>query len=375
MLLTVNAGSSSVKLALFPPDPAGRAVFTHTADRLDPAALEDSRALDEVVRVLDPHGGLGAVRAVGHRFVHGGPRYDGPRALTADVLGELRRLAALDPDHLPAQIALAEGMRARTPGVPHVACFDTTFHRTMPEVARLVPVAQRFRDQGVERYGFHGLSYTFLVGELRRVAGEAAARGRVVIAHLGSGASLVALREGRSVDTTMGFTPNSGIPMGTRSGELDPGVVLYLLRAGGLDADALERTLNRESGLKGLSGSSSDMRDLLAREANDERAAAAVGVFCYRTRQAVGALAATLGGLETLVFSGGIGERAAPVRARIAEGLGHLGVHVDGARNDRHQAVISFEGSPCTVRVIPTDEQAVIARETRQVVEAMRGTR
>jgi acetate kinase len=238
----------------------------------------------------------------------------------------------------------------------------------MPRVARLVPIAREYRDRGIERYGFHGLSCTYLVEELARVAGESAAKGRVVLAHLGSGSSLTALRDGRSVDTTMGFTPTSGVPMGTRSGDLDPGVLLYLLREGGLTADGLDDLVNRKSGLLGVSGSSADVRRLLATEASDARAAEAIEVFCYRVRQAIGALAATLGGLETLVFAGGIGENSAPIRARIAADLAHLGVRLDGERNGRSEGVVSADVSPCTVRVIRTDEESIIARDTMTVL-------
>ena len=326
------------------------------------------RALEQALARLDAHGGLSSVVAVGHRIVHGGPRFDAPRLLSPDVLVELRRLAGLDPDHMPAAIAIVEAVRARAPALPQIACFDTAFHRTMPAVSRLVPIARRYRSEGVQRYGFHGLSYTYLVEELRRVAGDRAARGRVIMAHLGSGASLVALRDGESVETTMGFTPNSGIPMGTRSGDIDPGVLLYLLRSEHLGADALDDLLSRRSGLMGISESTSDVRDLLALEASDARAADALALFCHRTRQAIGALAATIGGLDTLVLSGGIGENAAPVRARLARGLEHLGVHVDGARNEKSAPVISTDASACTVRVLRTDEQSVIVRETLRVL-------
>lgn len=302
--------------------------------------------------------------------MHGGPRLDGPRLLTPDVLTEIRRLTALDPDHLPAEIAIVEAVQARAPGLPQVACFDTAFHFTMPAVARLVPIPRSYREQGVQRYGFHGLSYTYLVEELARVAGERAARGRVVIAHLGSGASLVALREGRSVETTMGFTPTSGIPMSTRAGDLDPGVLLYLLRAERMTLDAIDDLVNRRSGLLGISETSADVRDLLAIEASDSRAADALALFCLRARQAIGSLSATIGGLDTLVFSGGIGERAAPIRSRIARGLEHLGVRFDEARNASGAAVISADESPCTVRVLHTDEQCIIARETLRVLQA-----
>jgi acetate kinase len=256
----------------------------------------------------------------------------------------------------------------RAPALPQVACFDTAFHRTMPRVARLIAVPWRYQEAGVERYGFHGLSCTFLIEELGRVAGQAAARGRVILAHLGAGASLTAVLDGRSVDTTMGYTPTSGILMGTRSGDLDPGVLLHLLRSEGMSVAALGELLDRRSGLLGVSGSSPDMRDLLAREHEDPRAEDAIALFCHQARKAIGALATTLGGLDTLVFSGGIGERAAPVRARIAGSLQHLGIHLDDARNEAGAAVLSTDASPCTVRILPTDEESILVRETLQVL-------
>jgi acetate kinase len=240
----------------------------------------------------------------------------------------------------------------------------------MPRVARLLPVPRRFEARGMRRYGFHGLSYQYLSEELARVAGAGAAAGRVVMAHLGSGTSLAAMHEGRCLETTMSFTPNSGVPMGTRSGDLDPGVVLRLLRSEGLGVEGVDDLLSRRSGLLGVSETSSDMRDLLAREATDERAAEAVELYCYQCRKAVGALAAVLGGLDTLVFAGGIGENAPAVRARIAKGLGHLGVRLDPARNDAGAAVVSVDTSPCVVRVVHTDEEAIIARETLRLLES-----
>jgi acetate kinase len=376
-VLTLNAGSSSLKFALFASGSPPRRIFVDSVERIGAAADDHARALDVALSRLDGHGGLASVSAVGHRIVHGGPRFDGPRLLSPEVLAELRDLTPLDPDHLPAEIAIVEGMRARAPGLPQVACFDTAFHRTMPRVARLLPIPRRNAggDQRMQRYGFHGLSYTYLVEELGRVAGEPAARGRVVMAHLGSGASLVALRQGVSVETTMGFTPTSGIPMGTRSGDLDPGVLLYLLRTERMDVDALDDLVNRRAGLLGVSGRSSDVRDLLALEGTDTGAADALALFCYRARQAIGSLAATIGGLDTLVFSGGIGEHAAPIRARIVRGLEHLGVHLDDSRNDAGGAVVSTDASACIVRVLHTDEESIIARETLRAQAASAGER
>jgi acetate kinase len=368
LVLTLNAGSSSLKFALFAAGSPARRVVAGSVDRIGTVVPDYAQAMTAALSRIEDYGGLASLEAVGHRIVHGGPHFDGPRRVTPDVLAELQRLSVLDPAHLPAEIAIVQAMQERAPRLPQVACFDTAFHRTMPRVARLVPIAREYEARGLQRYGFHGLSYTYLVEELARVAGESAARGRVVMAHLGSGASLVALLGGRSVDTTMGFTPTSGIPMGTRSGDLDPGVMIHLLRAEGLSVDALDELCNRRSGLAGLSGTSSDVRDLLALEATDSRARDALDVFCYRTRQAIGALAASIGGLDTLVLSGGIGENNAPVRARILRGLEHLGVRVDEARNGQGASIISAETSTATVRVLRTDEESVIVRETLRVL-------
>jgi len=371
-ILTLNAGSSSLKLGLFEPGTPPLRVASHTIGRVGQDAAAQAQALDDALKQLETHGGLQGVLAVGHRIVHGGPRYTSPEIVTPGAIAELKRLQALDPDHLPAEIAIVESLLARAPALPQVACFDTAFHCTMPRVARLLPIPRRYEADGLQRYGFHGLSYTYLVQELTRVAGDAAARGRVVMAHLGSGASLAAVREGRSVDTTMSFTPNSGVPMSTRSGDLDPGVLLYLMRAGGLDDAALDDLLSRRSGLLGVSETSADVRDLLERRASDPRAADAIALFCHSVRKAIGALAATLGGVETLVFAGGIGENAAPIRAEIMQGLEHLGIRVDEVRNGSSDAVISADGSACTVRVIRTDEESIIASQTLATIGGAR---
>jgi len=300
--------------------------------------------------------------------VHGGATFEAPTRIDARVLAELHALAPIDPDHLPAEIAVVEAMRERAPELPQVACFDTAFHARMPRTSKLLPLPRRYEAQGIRRYGFHGLSYTWLLEELARVAGESAARGRVILAHLGSGASLAAVRDGVSVDTTMAFTPNSGVPMGTRTGDLDPGVIVHLLRTERPTADALDVMLSKESGMLGVSGTSADMRDLLSREASDAAAADAVALFVHGVRKAVGAMATSIGGVDTLVFSAGIGEHSAPVRARVCAALAHLGVALDEARNAVNAPIVSTDASACTVRVIPTDEEAVIARDTQRAL-------
>jgi len=303
-----------------------------------------------------------AVTAVGHRVVHGGPTYSQPQRITAAMVEELHRLSPFDPEHLPEEILLTEAFHRRFPDLPQVACFDTAFHHDLPRVARLLPIPRRYEAQGVRRYGFHGLSYAFLMEELARLAGTEAAHGRVILAHLGNGASLAAVREGKPVDTSMSFTPTSGVPMSTRSGDLDPGLVWYLARTEHMSAKRFNEMVNSQSGLLGISETSSDMRDLLDRETQDGRAAEAVALFCYQVKKWIGAFAAALGGLDQLVFAGGIGENAPTVRARICEGLGFLGIELEETRNAANEGVISTAGSRVAVRVIHTDEELTIAR-------------
>jgi acetate kinase len=284
------------------------------------------------------------------------------------MVEELRRLSPFDPEHLPEEILLTDAFHRRFPELPQVACFDTAFHHDLPRVARLLPIPRRYEALGVRRYGFHGLSYAFLMGELARLGGDEAARGRIVLAHLGNGASLAAVREGKSLDTSMGFTPAAGVPMSTRSGDLDPGLIWYLARTGGMNAQQFNEMANLHSGLLGVSETSSDMRDLLEREAGDVRAAEAVALFCYQVRKWVGAFAAALGGLDTLVFAGGIGEHAPVIRTRICEGLGFLGIDIDEERNAANAAVVSAVAGRVTVRVIHTDEEQMIARSVCRVL-------
>jgi acetate kinase len=306
--------------------------------------------------------------AVGHRLVHGGAKFSRPLRITAEVISELRRLSPFAPDHLPEEIRLAEAFQRRFPDLPQVACFDTAFHHDLPRVARLLPIPRRYEGQGVRRYGFHGLSYAFLMGELERLGGKEAAQGRVILAHLGSGASLAAVRNNRSMDTSMSFTPAAGVPMSTRSGDLDPGLFGYLARTEGMDAKKFTEMINFESGLLGVSETSFDMRDLLERETLDVRAAEAVSLFCYQVKKWIGGFAAALGGLDTLVFAGGIGENAPEVRARICDGLGFLGIGLETARNAGNESVISAPAGPVVVRVIHTDEERVIAESVCSVL-------
>jgi acetate kinase len=313
-------------------------------------------------------GGSDALSAVGHRVVHGGPKYSEPQRINAEMVEELHRLSPFDPEHLPEEILLTEAFHRRFPDLPQVACFDTGFHHDLPRVAQLLPIPRRYEAQGVRRYGFHGLSYAFLIGELARLAGTEAAQGRVILAHLGNGASLAAVRDGKSVDTSMSFTPTAGVPMSTRSGDLDPGLIWYLARTEKMSAKQFHEMVNFQSGLLGVSETSSDMRDLLDCETRDVRAAEAIALFCYQVKKCIGAFAAALGGLDTLVFAGGIGENAPTVRTRICDGLGFLGIELDQKRNVANAGVISSETSRIPVRVIRTDEEWVIANMVCRVL-------
>jgi acetate kinase len=359
VVLCVNSGSSSLKTALFEVDDSTEHNLGRASQPVDAGGYR--AALDAALAGFDERG-LSAPRAVGHRVVHGGPHHCEPVLVDDGVLTELRELVPFAPLHMPAAISGIEAIAARWE-IPQVACFDTAFHHDMPADAQRLPLPDAITDLGVRRYGFHGLSYEYVVGAV-----GAAELGRAVIAHLGNGASMVAVRDGRSLDTTMGFTPTSGLLMSTRTGDLDPGVPVYLLRELSYDADRLERLVDREAGLVALSGGTSDMRVLIERREQDSRAAFAVDAFCYHARQHVGALAATLGGLDTLVFTGGIGEKAAFVRAEVCRGLEHLGVELDEAANAAHADVIGAPGAGCVVRVVQTDEDVVIARHTAALV-------
>ena len=362
-ILAVNGGSSSVKFALFAAGGPHRCIHRGAVDRIDPHAVAT-----DWLDALALGGHLEGVVAVGHRVVHGGPKHFDPQPVTADLLADLRAATPFAPAHLPDAIRLIEAVARRLPGVPQVACFDTAFHRDLPSVARLLPIPRAYADAGLRRYGFHGLSYAYLMEEWERLAGPETARGRAILAHLGSGASMAAVREGKCIDTTMGLTPAGGLVMGTRTGDIDPGVLIHLARSEGLSADRLEELVTRRSGLLGVSGTSSDMRDLLATQAIDPRAAEAVELFCYQIRKCVGAYAAALGGFDALVFSGGIGENAPEIRARVCDGLGFLGIELDPAANAANAAMISV--GAVAVRVIPTDEEAMIARTVSRSVGA-----
>jgi acetate kinase len=384
-ILAVNGGSSSIRFAVYSTVSPMRRILDGKVDRigLPGTSLEfndriagrtgnlritqgdHGKSVKFLLEWLATQPVFDSVQAVGHRVVHGMARTE-PARVTASLIRELRRTAPFDPDHLPGEIELMGAFLKHHPKVPQVACFDTAFHRTMPRVARIVPIPRRFEAMGVVHYGFHGLSYEFLMEELERVAGASAAKGRVILAHLGNGASLAAVKDGRSQDTSMGFTPAGGLVMSSRTGDLDPGIASFLARRERMSAAGFQDMVNHRSGLLGVSGTSSDMRDLLKRESRDVRAAEAVDLFCYQARKWIGAYAAALGGLDTVVFAGGIGENAPAVRARICEGLGFLGVKLDGRRNAAGSALIS-KGN-VAVRVIRTDEELMIARSVMRVL-------
>jgi acetate kinase len=355
VILTINAGSSTVKCGLFTCESAPTAVAREV---LEPSS---GSAATSVLAWVDRHSAH-QVAAIGHRVVHGGPDFTDPQLITANVLQKLRGLVPFAPNHLPDEIALIDEMGRRLPAIPQVACFDTAFHQSMPPVARRLPIPSAYDARGVRRYGFHGLSYAYLVEELRRQAGPVAAEGRVILAHLGSGSSLAAVRAGRSLDTTMAFTPMAGVVMSSRSGDLDPGVVTYLLRHERLSVDEVEDVLSQRAGLLGVSGVSGSMQELLQRAPTDPACALAVESYVYSVAKAVASLAAALAGVDILVFAGGIGEHAPLVRGRICDRLAFLGVRLDAAWNEENASVIASPSSRVDVRVIPTNEELMISR-------------
>ncbi len=381
LILTINGGSSSIKFALYHTGKALEKTLNGSVDRIGLAgtnltfrnsagnqkgnlALESSdnrSASNFLIDWLNKQVDFALISGVGHRVVFGMERTE-PEHITDELLTELRRISPYDMDHLPAEIQLIEAFRQRHPKLPQVACFDTAFHCTMPRVAKLLPIPRRFDEMGIRRHGFHGLSYAYLIEELARVAGTTTAQGRVILAHLGGGASLAAVRGGKSIDTSMGFTPAGGLTMGTRPGDLDPGVAWHMIQLENLTPKQFNDLINQDSGLLGISETSSDMRDLLARETDDVRAAEAVALFCYQAKKWIGAFAAALGGLETLVFAGGIGESAPIVRARICDGLEFLGIELEEKQNVANADVISANAGRVAVRVIHTDEEWMIAR-------------
>jgi acetate kinase len=369
LVLTINVGSSSLKYAVFNLKAAANgkldAVLRGNVDRVGSDTTGLDRALDKIKLTIN----LDAIIAIGHRIVHGGPDLWTPQLIDDDVVAQLKQIVPFAPEHLSAEISLIEQIAARFPRLPQVACFDTAFHRHLPRVAQRLPIPRRYEQAGIRRYGFHGLSYEFLQAELTRLGDLAIKSGAVILAHLGNGASLAAVRDGKCIDTSMAFTPAAGLVMGTRPGDIDPGLIAYIATHDAMTPGRLTEFVTHECGLLAVSETSGDMRKLIALEATDARAAEAIAIFCYQAKKWIGAYAAALGGLDTLVFSGGIGEHNALVRARICAGLSYLGIEIDDAENAAHAALISDSDSRVKVRVINTDEESIIARAVSRVLQ------
>ncbi|MEO6914932.1 MAG: acetate/propionate family kinase [Chitinophagaceae bacterium] len=384
-ILTINAGSSSIKFSVYDVNPSlnktlygqiqnigsGNARFTSSmSDQHYQGEFQDmDKAGQWLIEWLEKQNIFSRIAAIGHRIVHG-LKHTAPEIITTTLLEELNSISAYDPEHLPGEIRLVESLAQHNPDLLQVACFDTSFHSSMPIVAQFLTIPRSFHDKGIRRYGFHGLSYTYLMEELGSQAGDEAMKGKVILAHLGSGASMAAVKEGKSIDTSMGFTPASGLTMSTRAGDLDPGVAWYLMAIEKFSPEAFNDLINHKSGLLGISETSSDMHDLLLARAKDHRAAEAVDIFCYLAKKYVGSYAAALNGLDTLIFSGGIGENSPEVRSAICEGLEFLGIEIDEVKNRANEQVISTDNSRVAIRVIKTNEELIIARLVGKLVNS-----
>jgi acetate kinase len=381
-ILTINSGSSSVKFALFQLGQAETLVLSGRMERIGlaagvfkvkgadgaklvekPMALPDHAAAFEALFAwLKDQPDAKNLQAVGHRIVHGGPKYTQPAIIDQELIASLKKLIPLAPDHLPHEIEAIEIVARSNPSRTQVACFDTAFHANMPRLAKMYALPREYEAAGVRRYGFHGLSYEYIMGELKSESGAETANGRIVIAHLGNGSSMAAVRQGACIDTTMGFTPTAGLVMSTRTGDLDPGILVYMLREKGLTADQVNELVTQRAGLLGVSGTSSDMVDLLESEKHDAAASDAVELYCRQAKKFLAAFAGMLGGLETLIFTAGIGENCPSIRWRICDELGFLGIQIDDRRNDANARVISADESRVQVGVIKTNEELMIAR-------------
>ncbi len=362
MILTINGGSSSIKFSLYKIDDPLKQLFSGEIENIgskkstlnfnsatnqqknsiDIEASDHSQAANYLTDWLDKQEHFDSVKAIGHRIVHG-MKHTKPELVTDDLLNELKKISAFDPDHLPEEIKLIEVFKKRYPKLKQIACFDTSFHTSMPVVAKLLSIPRRYYKMGIQRYGFHGLSYEYLMEELERMDGIETSKGKIILAHLGSGASLAAIKDGKSIDTSMGFTPASGLPMSTRTGDLDPGVAWYLMQHEKLTPKEFNHLINHESGLLGISETNSDMRELTKIEDTDNRAKEAIELFCYQTKKWIGSFAAALGGVDVLVFSGGIGEHSPEVRSKICDKLEFLGIELDEIKNMNNDPVISTE--------------------------------
>jgi acetate kinase len=388
-VLAINGGSSSIKFALYEANEVLRKKFEGSIERIglpnaflrvkgidgadnfskDIDAGDQKQAVGFLMDWIEKRIGDDALSAVGHRIVQGSPKDSETQLVTKELLDDLYLYEALDPEHLPQELMIIEAFIYRFPDTPQVLCFDTAFHHDMPRVAKILAIPRRYEAKGVRRLGFHGISYSFLMRELVRIAGKDAFPSRVILAHLGSGASLAAVENGKSIDTSMGFTPSAGLVMGTRCGDLDPGLNYYLARTEGTDASQFQHMVDYESGLLGISETSSDMKDLLINESSDVRAKEAIEVFCYQTKKWIGSYSAALGGLDTLVFAGGIGENVPVIRSRICKGLEFLGVDIDENLNKANEGIISKKMGKVAVRIIRTDEEFMIAQQVSQMLK------
>ncbi len=386
-ILTINGGSSSIKFALYKTGNSLEQLFSgvienigtkkatlnfnNTVDQqensIDFEAADHDQAANHLIDWLEKQKHFDSIKAIGHRIVHG-MKHTEPEIISPGLLHELKKISAFDPEHLPEEIKLIEVFSKRYPSLKQVACFDTSFHTSMPTVAKLLSIPRHFYEKGIQRYGFHGLSYAYLLEELKRIAGDETAKGKIILAHLGNGASLAAVKDGKSMDTSMGFTPTSGLPMSTRTGDLDPGVAWYLMQFEKLNPKQFSHLINHESGLLGISETNADMRELMKIEDSDNRAKEAIELFCYQTKKWIGSFAAALGSLDTLVFSGGIGEHSPEVRSKICDGLEFLGIELDEIKNMNNESIISTEISKVKVRVIKTNEELMIAKMVCEVL-------
>ncbi|MDQ6903094.1 MAG: acetate/propionate family kinase [Bacteroidota bacterium] len=387
-ILTINGGSSSIKFSLYKIEEPLKQIYYGQIENIGSAkaklsfnnsaaeqksnisieAADHNEAANNLIDWLEKQESFDSIKAIGHRIVHG-MKHTEPELITSELLKELKKISAFDPDHLPEEIKLIEVFSKRYPSLKQVACFDTSFHTSMPRVAKLLSIPRRYFEKGIQRYGFHGLSYSFLMEELNRVAGNDIAKGKVILAHLGSGASLAAVKDGKSLDTSMGFTPAAGLPMGTRTGDLDPGVAWYFMKFEKLSPEEFNHLINHESGLLGVSEISSDMRELIEMEDTNGNAKDAVELFCYQAKKWIGSFTTVLGGLDTLVFSGGIGEHSPEVRSKICDNLEFLGVELDETKNKNNEAIISTGSGKVTVRVITTNEELMIASLVKDVLQ------
>ncbi len=384
--LTINAGSSSIKFCLFDSDSLTKTIsgsisgigFISTEFKVKKLAEnntssykveapEHKTAAEIIYKWIQEHLQQNTIVAIGHRIVHGGPEFSASRLISPEVIKDLHVITSLNPEHLPYQIESIELTGRNFPKVKQVACFDTAFFHELPTNAKLLPLPRKYSELGLRRYGFHGLSYTYLLEEFEQVAGKSSARGKIVMAHLGNGASLAAVKDCQPIDTSMGLTPAGGIPMSTRSGDLDPGIITYLAAHEHLTTDQINHVIGFESGLLGISETTSDMKKLLEIETDDPRAKDAVDIFCYQAKKYIGAYAAAMGGIDSLIFSGGIGEAAPKIRARICDQLDFLGISIDQSRNQMNTEVISSGGSKVGVYVMATDEATTIVREISKI--------